>query len=234
MKKTVMTAVAVYAGVALQMQAQTVASFPSAIHVTTQPNINGTVGSVANPVPTTKLGLLNFSLNNKFQAYSAGGGHWGIEVKPGDPRLGTPPGSVTWDNISYTYGDAAGCQGTVTYKSATRTINNATIIGAINKALSWPVGKNSALQADNSVLGGILVARLSPYAGQFSTKAMIVVVNYDNGRALPPYPPTQDYVGDEGTGLGSFDTAVWNAPWFLNGLPDLSQADGQRHWAQLA
>jgi hypothetical protein len=223
MKKTVMTAIAVFAGVALQVQAQTVASFPSAIHVTTQPNINGTVGAVANPVPTTKLGLLNFSLANRFQAYSAGKG-WGIQVAPNDPRLLN--GTVNWDNISYTYGDAVGCQGAVKYTSANRTINNATIIGAINKALSWPVGKNSALQADNSVLGGILVARLSPYAGQFSTKAMLVAVNYDNGRALPPYPPTQDYVGDEGTGVGSFDTALWNAPWFLNGLPDLSQTDG--------
>jgi len=223
MKKTVMTAIAVYAGVALQVQAQiSVASFPSAEHITTQPNINGDTGNVANPVPTTKLGLLTFSLNNKFQGYSVGG-HWGIEVKPSDPRLGT----VTWDNISYTYGDASECNGTATYKSGTRQINNPAIIGAINKALSWPVGKNAALQADNTVLGGILVNPVSPYLGQFGTNtAKLVVMNYDNGRALPPYPSTEDYVGTEGTGVGTFDTAVWNAPWYLHGLPNFVQQDG--------
>lgn len=221
-----MTALAVFAGVGLQAQAQV--SWPSAIHITSIPNINGTKGTVANPVPTTKLGLLSFSLNNRFQAYSTLN-HWGIEVKPNDPRIRN--GTVNWDNISYTYSDAVDCNGTIQYRSASKTVNNATIIGAINKALSWPVGKNSSMQADASVLGGPLVAsgtvlNPNPYRGQFTSNAKIVAVNYDNGRALPPYPPTEDYVGDEGTGVGTFDTSVWNAPWYLNGLPDINQADG--------
>jgi len=212
MKKTIVTALAVYAGVALQSWAQV--TWPSALHITTQPNVDGVVGNVANPIPTTKLGLLNISLNNTFQAYSKLG-HWGIEVKPNDPRILN--GTVVWDNISYTYSDAVDCSGVVTYRSNTRVINNVTIIGAINKALSWPVGKNSSLQRDTNILGGPLVAVNSPYVGQFTTAAKIVVVNYDNGRELPPYPPTEDYVGTEGTGIGTFDTAApaWSGTWVL-------------------
>ncbi len=217
MKKTVLAAFAVYAGVALQVQAQV--AWPSAVHITSQPNINGTVGTIGTPA-TTKLGLLNFSFVNRFQAYQSGS-TWGVAVKPNDPRLFN--GTVTWDNISYTYSDAVDCSGAVTYKSATKTINNNSIIAALNKALSWPVGKNSSMVADSEVYGGPLVATASPYRGAFTTAAKIVAVNYDNGRYLPPYPPTQDYVNDESTG---FDTALWNAPWYLSGKPDLNNPDG--------
>jgi hypothetical protein len=218
MKKTFLIALAVSAGIAGQAWAQV--GWPDAVHITTQPNVDRNVGGVPTPVPTTKLGLLNISLKNTFQAYSKSG-RWGIQVKPSDPRILN--GTVVWDNLSYTYADAVDCSGTVTYTSNTRQINNATIIGAINKALSWPVGKGAGGLNDPTVLGGPLVATASLYQGQFRTTAKIVVVNYDNGRYLPPYPPTEDYVGDETT---SFDTAVWNAPWFLAGKPDISQPDG--------
>jgi hypothetical protein len=221
MNKTIITALAVYAGVGLQAQAQ-VSSWPPVLNVATMPNANGTVGGVVNPISTTKLGLLNISLNNQFQAYQTATSpkHYGIEVSPNDPRI---IGGVNWDNLSYTYGSAMGCAGTITYRSASRVINNATIIGAINKALSWPVGKGLA-GADPGVTGGPLNAIGSPYAGQFNTTAKIVVVNYDNGNVMPPYPSTQDYVGNEA--LVGFDTAVWNAPWWLAGLPDATQANG--------
>jgi len=209
MKKSVMTALAVYAAVAFQAQAQV--TWPSAVHITTAPDLAGDVGNVTT-VPTTKLGLLSFSLASKFQAYSVGG-HWGIEVKPNDPRVNS--GTVIWDNISYTYGDAVSCAGAATYRSSSRTINNLTIIAAINKALSWPVG--------TGVLGGPLVAVNSPYKGAFTTSAKIVAVNYDDLRGLPPYPPTEDYVGDEVT---TGDLGIWNAPWYFEGAPDFSQVDG--------
>jgi hypothetical protein len=218
MKKTFLIALAISAGIAGQAWAQV--SWPDCIHITTAPNIDDQTGGVGYPVPTTKLGVLDFSLKNTFQAYSKSG-HWGIEVKPYDDRI--LQGTVPWDNISYTYEDECDCNGVVTYRSNTRQINNATIIGAINKALSWPVGKNADFGTDSSVSGGPLVQSGGAYQGQFNLTAKIVVVNYDNGRYLPPYPPTEDYVGDEGS---DFSTAVWNAPWYLLDKPYSSEPDG--------
>ena len=232
MKKTVMTALAVLAGVGIQAQAQV--SWPSAEHITTITNYNGNASTVATPA-TTKLGLLNFSLKNVYQAYQSGS-TWGVAAKPNDIRVYS--GTVSWDNISYTYSDGMACQGAITYKSASKTIDNKAIIAAINKALSWPVGKNTAMATDRTSLGGPLVASGSiinpnPYRGQFTTTAKIVAVNYDNGRYLPPYPPTEDYVGDEGWGPAVFDPAVWNAPWYMDNLPDTFSTDGTTiglHW----
>ena len=218
-----MTALAVFAGVGLQAQAQV------SEHITTIPNYNGNASTVATPA-TTKLGLLNFSLKNVYQAYQSGN-TWGVAVKPNDSRVRS--GAVSWDNISYTYEDDTSCNGAITYKSASRTIDNKAIIASINKALSWPVGKNLSMMTDSTTLGGPLVASASPYRGQFTTTAKIVAVNYDNGRYLPPYPPTEDYVGDEGWGPAIFDPAVWNAPWNLDSLPDPSLTDGTTiglHW----
>ena len=114
MRKSLYTALVVAAGVASLAGA----AAPSAIHITDANNASGAF------VPTTKLGLLNISLLNQFQAYDkpTGSGYWGVQIKPG--RAATP--YRFWDNQSYDY--LGQCLGTVTYRSNSKQVNNQTII----------------------------------------------------------------------------------------------------------
>jgi hypothetical protein len=146
-------------------------------------------------------------LVNQFQAYAkpVGSTTWGVQVSP--PRFFTP--ARTWDNKSYDY--LSNCLGKVTYRSNIKQVNNQSIIASINAAFSQRVAG-----AD-----GIFVKAGSIYAGAFNPlTAKIVVVNYDNGQLLPPYPPTVDNF------YAAPPVNVWNAPYNLGTIPDPAAADG--------
>jgi len=199
MRKSLYTALVVAAGVASLAGA----AAPSAIHITDAANASGFF------VPTTKLGLLNISLLNQFQAYDkpTGSGYWGVQIKPG--RAATP--YRFWDNQSYDY--LGNCLGTVTYRSNSKQVNNQTIIASINAAFSQRVGGGA---------DGIFVKGNSDYRGAFNPlTAKIVVVNYDNLQHLPPYPPTVDNF------YAAMSPTVWNAPYNLGGIP-IADFDGSQ------
>lgn len=198
MRKSLYTALVVAAGIASQAGAAT----PSSVHIT-NPGLT---------VPTTKLGLLTITLNNQFQAYDkpTGSGIWGVTIKPA--RIATP--ARTWDNKAYDY--LSNCLGAVTFRSNTKQVNNAVIIDSINAALSQRGGLAGAA-AD-----GIFVKAGSPYIGGFGrTTAKIVVVNYENGQQMPPFPSTVDNF------YAAPPVNVWNAPYTWFGFPDPTGIDGQ-------
>jgi len=195
MRKSLYTALVVAVGIASQAGAAT----PSAVHIT----------NPAKVIPTTKLGLLSISLNNQFQAYDkpAGSSTWGVQIKPS--RITSP--ARTWDNTSYDY--LSNCLGVVTFRSNTKQVNNASIIASINAAFSYRVGGTGV---------GIFNKAGSAYLGAFgTTTAKIVVVNYENGQQLPPYPPTEDNF------YAAPPVNVWNAPYSWSGFPDPTAVDGQ-------
>jgi hypothetical protein len=166
--------------------------------------------------PSTKVGLLSVSLNNQAMAYDKGGGKWGVQINPS--RGIAPNPARTWDIWSYEY--LANCLGTVTYRSATKQINNKSIINAINQAFRKPASGNTA--------GGIFVTGGSPYIGQFGTNtAQLVVINYDNYLKAPPYPPSEDLAYPDLTVPTSFNAlGIPNAPWNFFDVPSTGTADG--------
>ena len=214
MKKTLIAALIVTAGMGGQVFAQGTA---------TGPNFDGW-GFWQNP-SIVKVGLLNFSLNNQFQAFNKGA-TWGVTTTP---NRGVPVGGgglQPWDNFSY---DAiAKCEDQPTkYLSATKSINNAYIISSINAAFS-----RSPTPGLLGTAGGLFKVQgpannRNPYYGSaFTSSAKIVVINNENQLAAPPYPPTEDSLAAyTPIGTGEF---IANAPWNLLGLPDANLFDGDR------
>lgn len=206
MNKTLVAAALLSAGVAGQVGAQIDFPFGPSYQVTDPAFI----------VPTTKWGLLNISLNNQFQAYQRGSQNWGVKINP--PVAEFP--NRTWTSDSYSY--LNNCLGTVTYTSDKKTINNKSIIAALNAGLRRSKGGTP----------GPLNAPGSLWAGSFTSNAKIVVVNYENKGGLPPYPPTRDAFDVQDDDI--FETAdegdllftAANAPWNLAGIPDEFATDG--------
>lgn len=205
MKKTLIAALIVTAGMGGQVFAQGTA---------VGPNYDGW-GFWLN-TSITKVGLLNFSLNNQFQAFNKGA-TWGVTTKP---NRGVPVGGgglQPWDNFSYEA--IANCEDQPTkYVSATKSINNASIINGINAAFSM-VPKTGVFPRPGGLFKTTGPANnLNPYYGSaFTTSAKIVVINYENQLAAPPYPPTEDsFPAYTLPGAGAL---VQNAPWNLVDVP---------------
>jgi len=206
MKKILVAALAAYAGLGMQVWGQD--GYPTAVSIVDREI----------PVSTTKLGLLNISLKNQYQAYDTGKKQnpWGVTINPPDP-LETDHPNRDWTITSYDY--LARCVGTVIYATKTKTVDNKSILRAINAAFRrTPVG-----EVEGDRLPGIFVNAGSPYLGSFTTSAKIVVVNYENLRHLPPYPPTIDNYYNPYVNYAT----VWNAPWVLNDSPYLAN-DGEQ------
>lgn len=172
----------------------------------------------------TKVGLLNISLANRFQALTVGSKP-GVYINPSFQGR-------NWTTYSYEY--LYRCMGTVTYTSATLQINNTEIIKRINAGLSG-FDKVTGLFNTPPVAGS-----LDPnpyYGGKFTTSgsypAKLIVVRELNNQKLPPYPITIDQF--YGTALEQPAWTIptdgieaWNAPYNLSDLPSAGLDDGTR------
>jgi hypothetical protein len=104
-----------------------------------------------------------------------------------------------WSDVSYQF--IADCAGTVKYKTQSKPkVTNATIITAINTAMKS--------------------AFVGAYLGSFTSKALLVLVDYENFEQAPPYPPNMDlWTPEERLFLGN--APRWNtAPAGPSGLYD--------------
>jgi hypothetical protein len=200
MKKTLVAAFLISAGAGGLAFAQGVAYAPNWIAFP----YDDTVGFI------NKVGTLNVSLQNTFQAFGKGAGGntapWGVQTTP---NRGGILGNQPWDNWSYEAIELCVAD-PVQYRSAAKSVNNAYIIKSINAAFSQ--------------VGGLFKRNADPnnnpnpfFGGAFgTTTAKIVVINYDNQLKAPPYPPTEDNFYPRIAPSGT----VWNAPWNLVGIPD--------------
>lgn len=213
MKKTLIAALVITAGVGGQAFAQGTAFGPyyDGFAYGTVPPIN-------------KVGVLSVSLINRYQAYNIGNG-WGVSTTPARGSIRYPQVAPfqAWDTKSYEA--IANCVDQPTkYITTTKTINNQSLISAINAAFSRPVTVATG--------GGLFKAPGTPVihpniyqGGSFTTSAKIVVINYENRQSAPPYPPSEDnYYAALWLLNGD---PVWNAPYNLSGAPIAGVPDGQ-------
>jgi hypothetical protein len=148
-----------------------------------------------------KAGVITFALQNTYQAYDTtkNPGGWGVVTN----RAGTSSVSnrgTDWLAAEVSYVQLEQCSGAVRYASkGPIAVNNATVIAALNAALSQT--------------GGLLT--MAPYIGKFNKTAKIIVINTDNSMQAAPYPPTMAIYLDEGVGTYQITPPKgrWNAPY---------------------